>query len=353
MTKDDPVDLLYQELSCDNTQQPQQQQKPLFHVVLVDIQNTVKHNTVHCVEKPLEGDTEELSFVALSYRWGEVQEQLIDTRLGYVASVTSFALMDFYKLCSLMMEEPDLKSIKYVWVDAICVDQTNYERRKATIHQISNIYEHATYILAVPDLHKQHLINVSKANFNIINKLLKYDRYLYYLIHGNIDKLVQLDKTFLDEIEVPNDQVLRQLVTKYSLRFMDAHNTNLTRDPTFEAELAVEELYNISRTSLYTTFKGLFCRSNRLDLKETWKSRAIWYGKKDKYGFLILPWKSYVVKRSRDVAQAMEFLNDLIKDWSSRVWVISEYHIAKKKNNLKYCFMALFQDYGWERKPFF
>ncbi|ORY98312.1 hypothetical protein BCR42DRAFT_430396, partial [Absidia repens] len=34
----------------------------------------------------------------------------------------------------------------------------------------------------------------------------------------------------------------------------------------------------------------------------------------------------------------MEFLMGLIKDWSTRVWVISEFNIAKKKNNLKYWF---------------
>ncbi|ORZ07329.1 hypothetical protein BCR42DRAFT_426070 [Absidia repens] len=48
----------------------------------------------------------------------------------------------------------------------------------------------------------------------------------------------------------------------------------------------------------------------------------------------------------------MEFLCDLIKDWSTRVWVISEYHIAKTKNNLKYWFIALSSDELW-RSSFF
>ncbi|ORZ07344.1 hypothetical protein BCR42DRAFT_152614 [Absidia repens] len=41
----------------------------------------------------------------------------------------------------------------------------------------------------------------------------------------------------------------------------------------------------------------------------------------------------------------MKFLEDAIRDWSTRVWVISEYNIAKKKNNLKYWFIQLSNPY--------
>ncbi|ORZ04098.1 hypothetical protein BCR42DRAFT_289356, partial [Absidia repens] len=88
-------------------------------------------------------------YVALSYRWGELHETLVDTGVGYTASITSFHLDDFYKLCYTMTLESDTKDIKYLWVDAICVDQNNPVRRKATIYQMSNIYDRATYILAV------------------------------------------------------------------------------------------------------------------------------------------------------------------------------------------------------------
>ncbi|ORZ07394.1 hypothetical protein BCR42DRAFT_153105 [Absidia repens] len=216
MTKDDPLELPFQvELRCDDIQQQQQQQKP-FHVVLVDIEKAANDKTIHCVEKPLDGDTEELSFVALSYRWGELNEQLVDTECDYIASITSFALENFYGLCYMMTMEPNLKSIKYVWVDALCVDQTNYERRKATIHQMTNIYEKATYILAVPDLHKQHLKNVSETNADIMNNLFRYSKYIYYLIQGNTEKLRQLDSEFLDLFNVPKDPMLRRMLTEYT-----------------------------------------------------------------------------------------------------------------------------------------
>ncbi|ORZ04121.1 hypothetical protein BCR42DRAFT_199954 [Absidia repens] len=129
---------------------------------------------IHCVKKTLEDD--DLEFVALSYRWGELHETLIYTGVGYTASVTSFALDDFYELCYMMTLEPDLTDIKYMWVDAICVDQRP-SKRKAIIYQMSNIYERATYILAVPDLHLTYLKEISIK----ITKSYKVPRNIVYI----------------------------------------------------------------------------------------------------------------------------------------------------------------------------
>jgi hypothetical protein len=42
---------------------------------------------------------------------------------------------------------------------------------------------------------------------------------------------------------------------------------------------------------------------------------------------------------------------ELIQDWQTRVWVISEYGIAKKKNNImKYWFIQLNRDYAYNMK---
>ncbi|ORZ04093.1 hypothetical protein BCR42DRAFT_444316 [Absidia repens] len=109
--------------------------------------DAASRRVIRCVKKPLEENN--LEFVALSYRWGELHETHIDTGVGYTASITSFALDDFYRLCEMMTVESDTMHIDYVWVDAICVDQSP-AKRKATIYQMSNIYDRATYILAVP-----------------------------------------------------------------------------------------------------------------------------------------------------------------------------------------------------------
>ncbi|ORZ07366.1 hypothetical protein BCR42DRAFT_152679 [Absidia repens] len=342
MTKDDPVKHLFQELSSDDIQQPQQQQQKPFHVVLVDIEKAAKDLQIYCVEKPLEGDIdEELSFVALSYRWGECQEQLVDTECGYIASVTSFDLHDFKVLCSAIHLEPDRKSIKYVWVDAICVDQTNYERRKATIHQMSTIYEKATYILAVPDLHQAHLKNVSQSNVDVIYKLHKYTEYIYYLIQRNNDKLTQLDSEFLDNIGVPKDPMLRRMLTKYTQCFMDGFTKKMHYIINENTNGFVQHLYDISQAKTlmtndhpyadaaigknqtqadrYASFEDLvFC--DNMDMSNDLDFYNEWHRKKMECGIPTLTWKDMIIERNNAIRQVMEYLEDLIIDWSSRVW---------------------------------
>ncbi|CAO3593634.1 unnamed protein product [Absidia cylindrospora] len=210
MTKDTPVEQRIEDLSLKDTQQKQQQRQKPFEIVLVDIEKAA-NGEIHCVKVPLEGNDEELKYVTLSYRWGEWQETLIDTKLGYTASVTSFDLSDFYSLCYLMTLESDFQDIKYVWVDAICVDQRP-AKRKATIYQMSNIYERATYILAVPDLHLAYLKSTTINNMDIIRGSLYNSKYIYHLIHSNIDELNAMEEDFLDNANVPTNPILRHLL---------------------------------------------------------------------------------------------------------------------------------------------
>ncbi|CAO3593801.1 unnamed protein product [Absidia cylindrospora] len=102
MTKDTPVEQRFEGLSLKDTQQ---QQKP-FEIVLVDIRQCL-YGEIHCDKMPL--NDKGLKYVALSYRWGEWKETLIDTRLGYAASITSFYLQDFRKLCGKIAKESDLQ----------------------------------------------------------------------------------------------------------------------------------------------------------------------------------------------------------------------------------------------------
>ncbi|ORZ07349.1 hypothetical protein BCR42DRAFT_495927 [Absidia repens] len=361
MTKGDPVDHLFQELTIADAQKQQQQQKP-FQVVLVDIGEAARRE-IHCTETPLEECAEELSFVALSYRWGEVQEQVVDTELGYLASITSFALDDFYDLCSMMRKEPNLKSIKYVWVDAICVDQTNYERRKATIHQMSNIYEKAAYILAVPDLHKRHLMNVSSENSKIGQCISDNSKYIYHLIQGNTEQLVDLDNEFLDKSKVPENRTLRQLLANYTAYLSHGLTTTLRQNLyNYDSEKTLDMICESYEASLANSHENLDCIKNRIqyedcrnrpldDLLAYYKVAGILEQKP--YGSIYQTgdwcpfgtynriWTHELIRRGNNIRQAMKFLEDLISDWSTRVWVISEYHIAKKKNNLKYWFIEL------------
>ncbi|ORZ06265.1 hypothetical protein BCR42DRAFT_496419 [Absidia repens] len=369
MTKDDPVERLSQESTSNDTQQ-QQQQEP-FKVVLVDIEKASELE-IHCVEMPLEGNVEELSFVALSYRWGELHETTVDTQLDYLATVTSFNSYDFYRLCKIMTYEPDLKQIKYVWVDAICVNQTNYDRRKATIHQMSNIYAKATYILAVPDLHMRHLMNTYTEHYKNIEICHHYSEYIYHLIQGNIDQLHRLDSQFLDKIKVPADRTLRQLLAKCTTYLADGFTTRQQHDHNIaHPEDALDLLCEIYHTSLLAKppRKDLDYIKNQTQQKEEedggragdnndddgdpLDESLLCY---DKVASIILEeperrwmkigkidkiWTHELIKRRNAIRKAMEFIEDIIVDWSSRVWVISEYTISKKKNNLKYWFIQL------------
>ncbi|CAO3601298.1 unnamed protein product [Absidia cylindrospora] len=348
MAKDDSVEHLSQELTSDDTQKQQQQQKP-FCIVLVDIERAAKNFEIHCVEKPLE--EKELNFVALSYRWGEVHETIIDTHLDYLATITSFDLTDFYKLCHLMTLEPDLKSIQYVWVDAICVNQSNYEQRKATIHRMTDIYHKAAFILAVPDLHLRHLKNVSAANKKIMKNSSEFSEYMYHLIQGNTDQLHQLDDTFLDKMEVPDDRRLRQWLATYSTylthgftTFQQVNANEYHSEDTLDflcdvyqaSKTAVPDLINIQTQQEDDDNDDHDKVACLLEEEATAKWRKI--GKSDRM------WTHKLIRRKNTIKQAMQLCEDLIVDWSTRVWVISEYNIAKKKNNLKYWFIQLISD---------
>ncbi|ORZ06409.1 hypothetical protein BCR42DRAFT_456391 [Absidia repens] len=385
MTEKNPLKRRFEEVSSDDTQQPPQrpqEQKP-FQIVLVDIEKATHKHEIHCVEIPLEDVAETVDYVALSYRWGELQETMVDTQVGYIASITSFHLNDFYKLCQLMTLEADLQHIKYVWVDAICVDQTNYERRKATIYQMTNIYEHATYIVAVPDLHGAYLKNTLTKNADIMEGSHHYTNDIYHLIHGNAEALAVIENAFLDVANVPNNPALRQWLTKYTDHFMDGFMKYKLHAMDYNPVQALDHIYETSQRSCVTLPKqavpsgGDHGSTSALEIhhektEETvdhggspsseevdhhcdntdcplrlfgkgpveWSPRLFYYSRPIDHE----PWKQLIYDRSTRIRQSMEFLADLIVDWSSRVWVISEYSISKKKNNLKFWFTQLEPD---------
>ncbi|CAO3593645.1 unnamed protein product [Absidia cylindrospora] len=252
-----------------------------------------------------------------------------------------------------MTYESDLRHIKYVWVDAICVDQRP-GKRKSTIYQMSNIYERATYILAVPDLHKAYLTNISIKNYDIMMDSSEYGQDIYYLINGNSDQLAAIEEEFLKKVNVPTDPILRQLLKKYTDYFTDGfikykehqhdycsvqtflHICETTGHPTAnhqtqttendDKNYTIEDLHHCHETSCPLTLCDIDGPKSNVRKGELMKSY----------------WMRHVITKNSCIRQSIEFLTDLIKDWSSRVWVISEFNIAKKKNNLKFWFTQLF-----------
>ncbi|CAO3637838.1 unnamed protein product [Cunninghamella blakesleeana] len=241
-----------------------QEKEPLFELVLVDIKNTNVVSHIHCVKKNMY--ERNLEYIAISYRWGELNEQLLKTP-DYTAQITSFRLFHLIQLCKYIKNEPDLKEIPYLWVDAISVDQKHHARKKETILKMNQVYKRATYILAIPDLHRYYLMK-NTANKNIMDLISKYKNVIY------------------DSLSIINNH------------------------------------YHSSSSSSSITTTSIITNENENKIKE-----------KEEINY-------------EELMKVYQFLAYLIEDWSNRAWVISEYHIAKKKQKvdgkpLKYMFISL------------
>ncbi|ORY97069.1 hypothetical protein BCR42DRAFT_430490 [Absidia repens] len=216
---------------------------------------------------------------------------------------------------------------------------------------MSNIYNRATYILAVPDLHLTYLKRLSIKNNETITESQAYIFDIYHLIRGDASELAKLEEDFLGESKVPNDPALRKLLLKYTDHFgysflnyqghRDFYCPMRTLDHICENSQVSRTSWKGWLKSSDTSFKSLHqchevvCPLTGFDLYDDVSTEA------ERREFCDSNWKSKIVKRSIAIRQSMEFLTDLVRDWSSRVWVISEYNIAKKKNNLKFWFTQL------------
>ncbi|CAO3651557.1 unnamed protein product [Cunninghamella blakesleeana] len=235
-----------------------------------------------------------LKYIAISYRWGETEEQLVKTQ-DYTAHIISFHLTHLIWLCKYINHEPDLKDIPYLWIDAISIDQQNHARKKETILKMNQIYKKASYILAVPDLHKWHLLD-NTANKEMINLIKKYRDIIHHDIYNN------------------------------------AHPFKLTSSN-------IEDLAkhtNIDHHYYYSAIKNLIQKKRINENEELSKEM-----------------------NEAELKKVYQFLAYLIFDWSNRAWVISEHQIAKQKYKqhgtlLKYIFISLLSTNGsFSSIPFF
>lgn len=153
-----------------------------FEIILVDINETINNNEIICIKKKLYETN--FNYVAISYRWGELDEQFISTP-DYMACITSFSIKDFLSLCQFIRKKDEYnKDINYIWIDAICVNQKNYEKRKETIYRMSDIYNYSKMVICVPDLHIEYL-KKNPMNEYILNKIRKYNEEINYIIINN------------------------------------------------------------------------------------------------------------------------------------------------------------------------
>ncbi|CAO3651517.1 unnamed protein product [Cunninghamella blakesleeana] len=256
----------------------EKEKKKVLDLVLVDIKESWETEHIKCVKKNMYDS--DLKYVVISYRWGEVEEQLLKTP-DYTARITSFYLYHLAKLCKYINHEPDLKNIPYLWIDTISVDQQNQKRKKDTILKMSQIYEMATYVLAVPDMHYRYLCD-NTANQDVFKLILENGDKIFLDIYNTIYSST-----------IPNNNI-------EDLRYNSIEHTD----------------------NNYSAIQRLIYKNLKKEINEI-ESR-----------------------KSKKLTKVYRFLAYLIKDWSNRVWVISEYQIAKQKYKqngtpLKYIFISI------------
>ncbi|CAO3651730.1 unnamed protein product [Cunninghamella blakesleeana] len=329
--------------------EPKEEEK-VFNLVLVDIWKTYKMRNIKCVKKSVYDS--DLKYIAISYRWGEMQEQLLET-LDYTAHITSFLLGHLINLCYCITQEPDLKGIRYLWVDAISVDQQNHARKKETILKMNQIYEKASYILAVPDLHRKYLLE-NTANREVMELIYKYKDTIYHDINHSITT-----NNYNNSSNNSNNNN-----NNYDNNSYNNNNNydNNSYNNNSNSSMYLNNNYNINNSNMYynnynnsnPTFNSIrhsYINHHpsiiqKLNHKNMIKENEVKNEMEELRKEIKKLKKGIEEKKKDELKKAYQFLAYLIEDWSNRVWVISEYQIAKEKymnhrTPLKYIFTSL------------
>ncbi|CAO3651984.1 unnamed protein product [Cunninghamella blakesleeana] len=208
---------------------------------------------INCIKKNIYDIEEEegLKYIAISYRWGEMNEQLVKTP-DYTAHITSFDINDFKLLCRYIEKEKDLKKIRYLWIDAISVDQHHHVRKKETILKMNEIYKRASFILAIPDLHVAYLMK-NPANKEALGFIDKYKKRIYKDIlkhHDNHPLLTAVSTgTAVDSIKNVNNN--------------NDNNNNNRKEADDEDEIGEEETEGLKKAYQFLAY-----------LLDDWSNRA-------------------------------------------------------------------------------
>ncbi|CAO3637238.1 unnamed protein product [Cunninghamella blakesleeana] len=277
-----------------------------------------------------------LKYIAISYRWGELNEQQVETP-DYTAHITSFHLEDLYLLCSIIYAGSELCDIPYLWIDAISVDQLNKEGKKKTILKMNQIYQKATYILAVPDLHKEYLLK-NTANMKSMNLIEKYKETIY-------EEIIDIKHLLTDSI---NDQIINSTTDSIKSSIINPMQQQQQQYTNKDAQYSFIQKFTCKK--LIKKNKKLERENEELKIenkKTKTKMKEMEMGIKE----------NKLNQEKNELKAAYQFLSYLLDDYSNRAWVISEYHIAKDKyiqhgTPLKYIFISLL-DTSLDAQPFF
>lgn len=108
---------------------------------LIRLLSGSNQDTIACdLLEVLLGDTEGVPYTALSYTWGDYS----DTRSIYLNGVRFNVTRNLHQaLYNLRRQSED----RYLWVDAICIDQSNTNERSHQVGQMRHVYQHAENVI--------------------------------------------------------------------------------------------------------------------------------------------------------------------------------------------------------------
>ena len=91
---------------------------------------------------------ERLSFIALSYVWGPVDDAVEITLNNKPFRVTTNLEAFLRKIArDKARQHSDKTSASYIWIDALCINQGNVSERNAQVQMMGSIYSHATRVI--------------------------------------------------------------------------------------------------------------------------------------------------------------------------------------------------------------
>ncbi|CAO3634151.1 unnamed protein product [Cunninghamella echinulata] len=381
-----------------------------YNIYLIDIHKMVKYGDVKCVKKNMYD--QELNYLCVSYRHGreETQEWEVNTP-DYVAYINTFRKDDLKTLCECIRKEPDLKHIAYIWIDAISIDQKNKRKMYETIQQKELIFEYASYILAVPDLHWYYLRSKNQLQDYTITHVWKYAKHIYQEInHGKkkkkkklntdihwedlnyqlmitwiylylhpqehatfqftslLHQLSLIDQDLIPILQWDDDFASFYKLFKNALAIMTMKDDDNDNDQTYYfkekkwyQQFYYENYYHpLKPASSSSSSSLLLSMDYQQQLQQPqWTMYYNSIGQQMHLDFnnidllkkQLFIWKKKWEQCQKDLKEAIQFLHNITDEWLNRTWVISEYHLArKKKTPIKLVYLSLLWNLRYEQE---
>ncbi|KAI8078885.1 uncharacterized protein BX664DRAFT_362434 [Halteromyces radiatus] len=357
----------------------------IFDLVLVDMVASYKTQRLVCVKRNMYQAGSSYKYVCVSYRWGEYNEQIALTP-DYNAHVTSFGISDLINLCTQILywnyqehvkehgiddeEEDDDDDDdddycdgrpRFLWVDAISVDQMDHSHKKTTVHRMKEIYARAEMIIAVPDLHIAYLLKDPNSREYIITLTKNGKR-----VHRHITLQCMNKESDDNEDDIKNDQVGQENIDVQEQKSQDESNRGTHKHRGFRQFFKDTIRQSRLATSGHDGNKGITENNIQdpvIDDDVLFKSDDEKGGdtqKKDDDDGKTTPTcntdkesdhdhqknqsclcdvgMSQIEKE--DYNRALTYLKHVVDDWANRVWVISECSIGRR-SKMKLWFLSI------------